>query len=197
VEAFALQVENSARAALDVCLTDLQVIASSAAGAAPDVAAIYPLLYPEGAGADDDSSGGGRGAHDGRRGPRDDEGNWAPLGWYEADPQVDRIASRVVGVWRAQFAQAVQRKVHSLFLLTLMDDLPSQLMRILNADHEESFGALDLGRARDEIEQRRERLAREHVQARDLLQSFHRIKALYVSGKGLPPISKAVVSGSA
>lgn len=62
---------------------------------------------------------------------------------------------------------------------------------------QDSYGALDLSSARDVLEQRRERLGRESQQARELLQTFHRIKALYVSGKGLPPISKATLTGPA
>jgi len=57
----------------------------------------------------------------------------------------------------------------------------------------ESLGALDLSRAREELLKRRDRLASEHAQTQSLLQSFHRIKALYAAGKGLPRISKAVV----
>ena len=156
------QVEACARGALEACLGDLQVIASSPAGAAPDVSAIYPLLQHGesgyhsaiGDGLRGGSTGGtwrGRGAAGGDYSGGGEGGlDWAPLGWYEADAQVDSITARAVGSWRAQFAQAVQRKVHSLFLLTLMDDLPSQLMRcMLTAQQDETIGAADLTNARE------------------------------------------------
>lgn len=181
-EAFESQVANCAANALDVCLADLQVVSSSSAGAAPDVSAIYPLLQPNAA-----------------QDPSGDGVRWAPCGWYGADAKVDEIVSRAIGVWRAQFAQAVQRKVHSLFLLTLLDDLPAQLMRCIEGSMAQAPGGgeervppymLDLSQARSDLLRRRERLAGEKVQTQSLLQSFHRIKALYVSGKGLPHIGR-------
>jgi len=36
---------------------------------------------------------------------------WAPRGWYEGSGAVDALAQHVVGLWRKQFVQAVQRKV--------------------------------------------------------------------------------------
>jgi len=201
-EAFASQVVRCATSALDVCLADLQVISASPAGAAPDVSAIYPLLQSNGVGESPLSpSDDGRGSNDlkTRSSVNSATDRWAPSGWYKPDAQVDEIVSRVVSAWRAQFAQAVQRKVHSLFLLTLLDDLPSQLMRCIEgntvqaqAGEEGASGRIDLSHARSDLSQRRDRLAAEQAQTQNLLRSFHGIKALYMSGKGLPSIGRPV-----
>ena len=97
-----------------------------AGGPLPDVSALYPLLSRVGTLSDrltDTQSkparrrrGRDRAAERVSERSDDDEladVEWAPRGWYEGSGAVDALAQHVVGLWRKQFVQAVQRKVRA------------------------------------------------------------------------------------
>ena len=102
---------------------------------------------------------------------------WAPAGWYEDGAAVDALVRRTVGLWRRQFAQGVQRKVHALFLMPFLDELPAQLTASLEACCEpDSLRAFDLREARAAMLARREQLAQEQQRTRELLRTFHKVR---------------------
>ena len=84
---------------------------------------------------------------------------------------------RTVGLWRRQFAQAVQRKVHALFLMSFLEQLPAELAAALEAScAPDSLRGFDLHEARAAMIARREQLMQEQARTRQLLLTFHRLR---------------------
>ena len=102
---------------------------------------------------------------------------WAPAGWYAPSEAVDSLVRRTVGLWRRQLAQGAQRKVHSLFLMPFLSELPNVLSASLEACCEpDSIRGFDVREARAAMQSRREQLSQEKRRTQQLLRTFLHVR---------------------
>ena len=154
-----------------LCERDLSPIGGGG-GASADVSTSYPLFSQA------MRAGGGGGGEGGATADAAAALEWAEPGWYAGSAAVDSLARHAVGVCRRQFAQSTERKVHSLFLLGVLEQVPARLAAAVDAFcHPEATGALDLGSVRAELAAKREFLLAEHAEARSLVDKFQSVRA--------------------
>ncbi len=118
--------------------------------------------------------------------------SWAAAGWYAESEAVDALVRRTVGLWRKQWAQAVQRKVHALFLMPFLSELPATLSASLEACCEpESIRGFDLREARAAMLARREQLTHEKHRTTQLLRTFLHVRTALGGAAAQPTCAPA------
>ena len=91
-----------------------------------------------------------------------------------------------------KFAQAVQRKVHALFLMPFLSELPATLSASLEACCEpESIRGFDLREARAAMLARREQLTHEKHRTTQLLRTFLHVRTALGGAAAQPTCAPA------
>ena len=95
------------------------------------------------------------------------------------DADMGHVVDGWVHEWRSEMLGTIGRKVHSIFMLSFLEELPARLVTSVHSafDKEE----LDMSEARAQLQQQRDHLAHEQSRVSSMLTTFQRVAHAYAT----------------